>query len=300
LRNSNESSPRTATTSGNKMKRVLFLATVAVIALGLFTSCAERRPEGYRPPMAKDPWAAYEANWSGFSLISGAYRVRFQYSDGQAVKLTANMVVERGDRTRIDLSSDRGAEAIVILKPEIINLVNLRDRYYLDEANTSENADRMVGLYLPPTEVSALLSGIGIRPESYDQLFTDPADGGGMMVSGFHASADLRLNAYVDAYGRLRSLRFVDSITDEPVIAARYLGFRLDGRTGAVWPGIVEIDLLRHGESVRFTASDVDLNPDGLDLKFIFTTRAHRDRLRLDDVPPGPPLLYRSAKEYVR
>ncbi len=298
--NSNASSARMATKSGNKMKRILSLAIVVVFALGLTTSCAERRPEGYRPLITGDPWAAYEANWSEFGLISGAYRVLFQYSDGQRVKLTANMVVEKGDRSRIDLSSDRGAEAIVILKPEIINLVNQRDRYYLDEANTPENADRMVGLYLPPAEVSALLSGIGIQPGSYSQLYTDPADGGGLLVSGFHASADLRLNAYVDAYGRLRSLRFVDSVTDEPVVAARYLGFRLDRRTGVVWPGIVEIDLQRHGESVRFTASDVDLNPEGLDLKFIFTTRAHRDRVRLDDVPPGPPLLYRSAKEYVK
>jgi hypothetical protein len=145
-----------------------------------------------------------------------------------------------------------------------------------------------------------LLSGRGIEPESYDQLFKDPAEGGGLMISAFHAGADLRLNAYIDSYGRLRSVRFVDSLTDRPVISASYLGFRLDRRTGLVWPGVIEVELLSHGESVRFSAYDVDHNPEGLDLKYIFTTHAHRNRLRLADVPPGPPLLYSSAKEYVQ
>jgi hypothetical protein len=264
-----------------KARLPLLLTTIALIFL--LDACAARRPDGYRPPPAQDPWAAWEANWSGFNLVSGAY-----------------MVIERGERSRIDLSSDRGAEAIVILKPGTINLVNQRERYYLDEEDTPANADRIVGLYLPPTEVAALLSGRGIEPKSYDQLYKDPAEDGGLTISAFHAGADLRLNAYIDSYGRLRSVRFVDSLTDRPVVSASYLGFRLDKRTGLVWPGVIEVELLSHGESVRFNAYDVDHNPEGLDLKFIFATHAHRNRLRLADVPPGPPLLYRSAKEYVQ
>ena len=280
------------------MKRAA--ALLAVILALIAVSCAERRPEGYRPPRAADPWIAWQENWSGLETVSGAWRVTFRYSDGKKVPLRADMVVERLQRSRIDLSSDRGAEAIVILKPEQINLVNQHDRYYLDEANTPENADRMVGLYLPPDEMSALLSGRGIELESYEQLYVDPSEEGGVFISGFHAGAELRLEAYVDPHGRLRSLRFNDTARSEPVIAARFLDYNLDRRSGIVWPGMIEIDLLRHGESVTFKASDVDINPMGLDLKFIFTTRAHRDRLSLSDVPPGPPLLYRSAKEYVQ
>jgi hypothetical protein len=281
-----------------RIRLPFLLLLIAVFSL--LEACAEHRPDGYRPPQAQDPWAAWEANWSGFKLLSGAYRVNFRYSDGQKVSLTANMVVERGERSRIDLSSDRGAEAIVILKPEIINLVNQRDRYYLDEENTPANADRIVGLYLPPAEVTALLTGRGIEPESFDQIFKDPAEEGGLMISGYHSRANLRFNAYIDAFGRLRSIRFTDSLTDQPVVAASYLGFRLDKRTAIVWPGVIEVELLSHGEFVRFSASDVDINPEGLDLKYIYTTHAHRNRLRLEDVPPGPPLLYSSAKEYVQ
>lgn len=282
------------------MRRGFALAATTLLALLLFPSCSERRSDGFRPPPTADPWGAWETNWSPLQAVSGAWRVSFRYADGKKVPLLANMVVERLERSFIELRSDRGMEAIVVLKPDTINLVNQRDRYYLEEANTPENSDRVVGLYLPPREVAAVLNGRGIETGSYDQLYKDPSEEGGIFVSGFHAAADLRLEAYIDAFGRLRSVRFTDVNSDRPVVAARYFSFRLDRKTGIVWPGVIEIDLLRHGEQVTFRASDVDINPTGLDFKFIFTTRAHRRRLRLEDVPPGPPLLYNSAKEYVK
>ena len=278
-----------------KLLPILIIAAIALVQ----SNCAARRPDGYRPPPTEDPFSAFTANWAPLETVSGSYGLRFRYADGKKVSLTANMVVGLHARTRIDLSSDRGAEAILILTPELLNMVNLHDKYYVREENNREHADILVGLYLSAEEVAALMSGKGINPERFSQVYADPADGGGVYLRAFHASDNIRVVAYVDEFGRMRNARFLDAATDEPIVAARYLGFRLNGRTGIVWPTVVEIDLLRHGESVRLRAYDVDLNPSQIDVDYVFTPRSRGKRLLLEDVPPGPPLIYRSAKDYV-
>ena len=286
-------------TKSRKAGNLLLAAAAAALALAA-TSCPPRRTDGYRPPPAADPVAAFAANWAPLEVMSGAYRARFRYADGKRVPLTANVVVERGARLRVDLSSDRGSEAIVIIVPELINLVNLRDRYHVREENTPYNAGRMIGIYLPPEEVAAILSGRGFEPGRFSQVYAEPADGGGASLRAYHAGEALRVDAYVDAYGRLRSARYIDGRSDEPIVAVSYRGFRLDGESGIVWPGTTEIELALSGEQITLSALRVDVNPTGLDLDFIFLPRERGSRLRLDDVPPGPPLLYRSAREYVQ
>ena len=283
----------------SKFGNLLLAFTAAALALAT-TSCPPRRTDGYRPPLAGDPVAAFADNWEPLEAMSGAYRARFRYADGKRVPLTANMVVERDARVRVDLSSDRGSEAIVIIGPELINLVNLRDRYHVREENNPYNAGRMIGIYLPPEEVAAILSGRGIEAERFSQIYADPADGGGVYLRAYHADEALRAAAYVDAYGRMRSARYIDSRSEEQIVSVSYSGFRLDGDTGIVWPGTIEIELEHSGEQITLSAYRVDVNPTGLDLDFIFLPRERGSRLWLDDVPPGPPLLYRSAREYVQ
>jgi hypothetical protein len=276
--------------------------SAAAVMVLLLTGCPPKEPLGYSPPRAEDPLAAFEANWAKLRLVSGEYKVNFRYSDGQKVSLRADMIVENGNRLRIDLSSDRGNEAVVIISPDIINPLNLRERYYVREDNTPENAGRLVGLYLPPREVAAVLSGRGLDTKDFAQLYREPDGKGGLRLLGFHEKESLRVTAAIDAYGRLLSARYTQADTDEPIVDIRYLAFRLDGASGLVRPTRLEIDLLRSGDRIVLRAGDVDINPDKPDLDFLLSPRAlgRGDRLRLEDVPPGPPLLYRSAKEYVQ
>jgi hypothetical protein len=282
--------------------RACAAALASALLVLLLSGCPPKQPLGYSPPPADDPLAAFKANWAKFKLVSGQYKVAFRYSDGQKVTLRADMIVENGDRSRVDLSSDRGSEAVVIISPDFINLLNQRERYYVREENTPENAGRLVGLYLPPREVAAVLSGRGLDSNGFTQLYREPDGDGGVRLLGFHEKESLRVTARIDAGGRLLSARYTQADTDEPIVDIRYLAFRLDGAGGLVWPTHLEIDLLRSGDKIILRAGDVDINPVKPDLDFLLSPRqlGSGERLRLEDVPPGPPLLYRSAKEYVR
>ena len=280
-----------------------FFQAMTITALVLVsTACPPREPLGYQPPPAADQIGAFEANWRGLEVISGSFRTTFRYSDGQKVTLTANLVVDGRERSFVELSSDRGMEALVVVNASVINLVHIRDRYHVREENNRENAGRLIGLYLPPQEVAAVLAGRGLLLERFEQMYSEPDEDGRLQLSGYHATENLRASALIDGYGRLLSIRYIDTTSDEAIVEARYLGFRLDKATGLVWPSRIEVDLLRTGDGIVMRAADVDLNNKELDLNYIFTPRETRrgSRLRLEDVPPGPPLLYRSAKEYVR
>lgn len=282
------------------MRRAPAFACLAAAAMGL-ASCSARAPEGYRPPQAADPLAAFQANWAALKHISGDFNLTFRYSDGRKAKLTANIVAERGPRSRVDLNSERGLEAMVIVGADVINLVNPQDRYYMREDNTPENSDRMIGLYLPPEAVTAVLCGAGFNPDDYSQVYPREAEGGGLYVSAFHEEHGIRAEASIDAFGRLRSIRFFAASDESPLVYVNYLDFKRERRLGLVWPARIEIELQRHGEHISLRADEVDFNSEQIDLDFVLTPRATRGgHLRLDEVPPGAPVLYRSVKDYVR
>lgn len=281
----------------------LFSVISAFFILVVLCACPPREPLGYKPPPVDDPVKAFENNWDKFKLTSGQYKLTFRYSDGQRVSLRADMVVDPDERCRVDLSSDRGLEAYIILNSTIINLINWRERYYVREDNTPENSGRLVGLYLPANEVTALLGGRGIKPKRFSQVYREPVEGGGIRLLAFHESEGIRMSALLDNSGRLLSARYVEADTEEPLVEVQYSGFRLHGATGLVWPTRFVIDLMKTGDRITFRARDVDINPARDDLDFVFAPRrpGRGKQLRLEDVPPGgPPLLYSSVKEYVK
>lgn len=274
--------------------------TVLISLLLIFCGCIKRPGDGYRPPAADDPLNAFRSNWEHAEVVSGVYKVIFTYENGDRVSLNADMVIEPRLRARVDLIYNGTTKfAIVTLTPEFINLLNIRERYFIREVTSPENAGKMIGIYLPPQEVSALLCGEGFIPDR-EQVYTDPDGEGGISLRLFHSSEDFRAIGRIDRFGRLRSIRYINAITEELLIVATYREFRLDRRSGLVWPGRIEIYLPKSGEKILFLEKGVDINEPDVQSRFetIFAKLERGDRIRLENIPPGPPLLYRSVKEY--
>ena len=284
----------------NKHGLVVFLVLNAII---LLAGCARKPNDGFRPPLAENPLEFHYDNWSRAKLLSGFYRTTFEYSDGDKLSLKAEVVVEPDARSYIKLISDRGTEAMVTITPEFVNLLNNRDKYYINEPTTAEVAERMVGLHLPSQEAACLLAGSGFDQERMEHIYADPAADGGVALRMFHATEDIRATGRIDEFGRLRSITYYDATTDEALISADYLSFRHEGQAGLVWPGIVEIYLPRRNEHITLRATDVDINNDyvlGRADKFVFARLVRGTRLHLEDIPPGAPLLYRDLKVYIQ
>jgi hypothetical protein len=272
-----------------------------MLALSI-SSCIPRTTDGYKPPLASDGLKAHEANWQNASLVSGLYRVTFTYDDGKRIRLNCNMAVEPESRARVDLSSDRGAEAVVTLTPEFINLLNHREKYYIREKATPYNAGRMVGLELPVQEAAALLCGEGFATERFDHLLRTTTEEGGTDLSMYHKTEALKALAYIDPFGRLRHISYLDSVTEEIILRVNYGDFRVEKSSGFYWPGKLVISILRRHEQIELIARDVDINNERvmerLD-KSVFVRLARGTRLDLEAIPPGDPVLYRNLKVYV-
>jgi hypothetical protein len=275
---------------------------ILITAAGFLTaSCARKPPDGFRPPLADDPLQAQIDNWRRAHILSGAYGVAFSYADGDTVRLRADLLDEPGERARVDLSSDRGAEAVVTITPEFINLLNHREKYWIRETSSASINERMVGLPLPAQEAAALLAGMGFDPERFEHIYTDADAEGGVRLRLYHATAPLTGTGSIDAFGRLRSIAYSDSGSEQVVIAVQYLDFRHDADSGLIWPGRVEIDLPLRGESISLSARDVDIDNERVmsRLKRLFARLETGSRIHIEQVPPGAPLLYRNLKVYV-
>ena len=280
-------------------RRILSICGLLIL---LFVSGCTRKPsDGYRPPIAEDGIKAQQENWRNVRIFSGRYRITFRYSDGDKISLRGDMVIEPNNRTRVDLSSDRGNEAVVTITPEFTNLLNYREKYFIREPTTASTAERMVGIYLPAQETASLISGQGFGQERFEQVFTDAGEDGATNIRLFHNDQSLRAEGEIDPFGRLRSIRYYDAVSEEMIIDADYLEFRLDSKTGLVWPTLIIIALPKRGEQITIKAADVDI-----DSEFALKRRSHTfarlesgTRLFLDQIPPGDPLLYRNLKVYV-
>lgn len=286
------------------MKRLVCLLAFVLPVLTLASGCATHTPgDGYRPPIVRDHLAALAQNWNRVELLWGFRGVTFEYADGEAVSLDAELFVQPLLRSRYDLISSRGAEAVVTVTPDFINLLNHRERYFLREPTSPANAELLVGLYLPAQELAAILSGRGFDPSRCDQVYADPEENGGAYLRLFHAAEPIVATGYIDAYGRLRSIIYRESNGDTPIVRVSYSDFRLDGDAGLVWPGRIIIELMRRGERITLDGGRIEVNDPAmlanLDAR-IFARLERGDRIWLRDVPAGPPLLYRSVKEYVR
>jgi hypothetical protein len=280
--------------------RMLALTLVVLLA----AACATKQPgDGYRPPATRDGLAALAQNWDRVSLYWGFRGVTFEYSDGESVSLDAEIFVQPLLRSRYDLISSRGNEAVVTVTPDFINLLNHRERYFLRETTTPENAEQLVGLFLPAQELAAILSGRGFDPARFAQVYADPDDTGGSFLRLFHASEPIVASGWIDPYGRLRSIIYRESDSDAPIVRVSYDDFHRDSDSGLVWPGHVVIELMRRGERITLDGGRISINDpammQNLDSR-IFARLERGQRVYLQDVPPGPPLLYRSVKEYVR
>lgn len=283
------------------MKRAFLLFPVAVFLIVVVSGCPTKKPgRGYQPALTSDPYKAQTENWDKAQLFSGAYSARFTYSNGKKIRLRADMVIQPVLQSVYDLSYNANAVAIVTITPDFINLLNHREKYYVRAATTVENAEKLVGIYLPSQEVACMLSGRGFDPERFENIFPGDAEGGGIVLSMYHKIESLRAEAHIDEFGRLLTIIFFEAGENNPFIRAKYNGFRHDEKHDLIWPTVLDIELLDRNEKIHLKAIDVDINSERQmeRLNSIFARRVRGNKIDLDKVPPGPPLLYRNLKVY--
>jgi hypothetical protein len=188
-----------------------------------------------------------------------------------------------------------------MITEEIINLLNHREKYFLREATTVDNARRLIGFPLLSPEIAALLSGQGFVPERFSQILPTANEDGSVTVELWHKHENLRAIAEIDAFARLRKIEFIDTQTEQVFMRARYLEFRFDAVSGIVWPNLLLLELLDRGEHLRLAGVDVDINNQQrlAIADRIFVRRERGPQLQLETIPPGAPILYRNLKVYV-
>lgn len=279
------------------MKKALGITALLLMAL---SGCSRAPQTGFEPPLASDPYQAYQENWQNLELFSGAFEAEYTFSDGDSQRVRADTLIQPGRRSIIDLTYQTTSVAHIMITEEFITLLNHRERYFIREPSTTTTARRMVGIPLLSEEIAALFSGRGFIPERYSQILPTQNEDGSVELELWHSTADLRVEAHIDQFGRLRHLDFINTTTERTFVHAEFLEFRKDSATGIVWPNLLHISLLDRGESLRLSGISVDINNRrlmrGIDRKFV--KRERGPRIALDDIPPGPPVLYRNLKVY--
>lgn len=282
------------------MKKLILLLSLVLI-VSSFTACMKSVSDGFRPPISQNPQEAFVNNWEAVNLVSGAYDARLIYGNGEDFNLRADLLIQPGKKSLYDLSYGGTPVALVIITQEFVNLINRREKYYILEDNSPETSDRLIGFKLPAEDIANILSGKGVSLERFEQVYPTPNPEGGVSLKMFHKTAPLVAEAVVDQFGRLRSVLYRNSETDAPLLRAEYLEFRLNGSLNAAWPTRLEISLLHRGDKIILDGQgSIDLNRKDRYplLGNLFKRHAMGDRIRLEEVPEGTPLLYRNLKNY--
>lgn len=277
------------------------LVLTGFLLLYLITGCSHKPVDGFRPPLSKNPLETQQNNWNAAKLLSGFYKVTFQYSNGEKITLKGDTVIEPDARTRMGLVSDFQEEAVVTITPEFINLLNHREKYFIREQTSISIAEQMIGLYLPAQEAASVLCGKGFNRERFEQIYSNDLEGGSKSIQLFHAQESLKTEAVIDQFGRLRLVKYIDTTKDVEVINARYLEFRHDSKSGLIWPTYIVINLPQRGERITMIATNITINNEYVlgRLEYTFARLERGKRLYLENIPPGEPLLYRNLKNYV-
>lgn len=280
------------------MKKGLLAALLILIAL---TACSRKPSDGFRPPIAEDPLAAFLENWHSVRLVSGAYEAEYTFSDGGSQGVRADMLVQPDRRSVVNLTYQTRTVAHVMIAEDVMTLINHREKYFIREQTNAETARRMVGIPLLSQEIAALLSGKGYVPSRYSQVFPTAGEDGGVLLDLWHMDENLRARAGIDKFGRLRWIQFADTNTEFVFLRCEYLEFRQDFATTTVVPDLIVLNLLDRGETLRLEGKSVDINNKRLldNAGRQFVRRERGPRIRLNDIPEGAPVLYRNLKVYV-
>jgi hypothetical protein len=283
------------------MRNLLFIALLLAL---IVSGCGPMKSLEFEPLVQGDPLQAHIDNWKKIVTVSGAYTVRFTDSAGKSSSVLGNIVIVTGEKCSIELASDRGNEALIVLSPEQLNLVNHRENYYLLEKNSVSNSERMVGMYLPSQELAAVLSGSGFVPDRTVNFHQEVLEQGGLKFDFYHLDQQLRASGKVDSLGRLRTISYFDTVHDETILRAEYNNYFSGTTTGEYLPGKVAIYLPQRREGILLTSRE--RNKLSINAKFvldnmerIFSSKEIGTRIDLEDIPAGPPILYRNLRQYV-
>lgn len=153
-----------------------------LIAAAVFLAACPPPPQlqrPYAPPTAEDLLAHLRARRSRLRTLRAETRVDHLAEKGDRVKVTVNMLLERGGKMRLEAESAlAGALATLVSDGAQFALLDVRNNRFLYGPASACNVARLIRVSLPPADiVDALMGGAPVEGEPVS-VGWDPERGG--------------------------------------------------------------------------------------------------------------------------